>query len=152
MADRFPTTRWSVILAAQGTDDANARLALESLCRGYWFPLYAYVRRRGDDPETSQDLVQGYFTELIERRVLQDVRPHGGRFRAFLLHTMKHFLVNERLRESALKRGGGTLSIPLDAEQLEQRYGRTITDQRTPESEYDSCNRLECDQQPELGA
>jgi len=137
VTDRFPTTRWSIILAAKEADDAGATQALESLCRSYWLPLYAFARRRGDPPEAAQDRVQGYFAELIERRVLHDARPHKGRFRAFLLHTMKHYLINERQREAALKRGGAAIFTSLDAEQLEQRYGKSVAEQRTPESEYE---------------
>jgi RNA polymerase sigma-70 factor (ECF subfamily) len=137
VVDRFPTTRWSVVLSARDDTDEAARGALASLCNAYWFALYAYVRRRGHDPESARDLVQGYFVELIDRGFLRQVRPDAGRFRAFLLHTMKHYLSNEALRAATLKRGGGTPTIKLDAQDLERRFGDSLADHRTPESEYE---------------
>src|SRR5215204_4126319 len=91
----FVTTHWSVVLAAGQVDTAGARSALEELCRTYWFPLYAYVRRSGHQPEDAQDLTQGFFARLLERKYVQLADRNRGRFRTFLLTSLKHFLTNE---------------------------------------------------------
>jgi RNA polymerase sigma-70 factor (ECF subfamily) len=125
------------VLSARDSTDARAREALSELFRNYWLALYAYVRRRGHDPDEAADLVQGYFAQLIDKRFLNSVRPESGRFRAFLLHTLKHYLANERSRETARKRGGGRATLAFDPLELERRYSEAIVDHRTPESEYD---------------
>ncbi len=114
MGARFPTTQWSVVLAARGQTGAEAREALESLCTAYWYPLYAYTRSQGNDPETARDLTQAFFTHLLERELLQPVDPAKGRFRAFLLASLKNFLSHERERAQALKRGGGVPTLAMD--------------------------------------
>ena len=103
----FETTRWSLVLAAAGNDSQAAREALSSLCQTYWYPLYAYVRRRGLDPEDARDLTQGFLTSLIERQDFEGLRQDRGRFRAFLLASLKHYLSNWSARERTQKRGGG---------------------------------------------
>jgi len=109
----FETTRWSLVLAAAG-NDSQAREALSSLCQTYWYPLYAYLRRRGLDAEDARDLTQGFLTSLIERQDFEGLRQDRGRFRAFLLASLKHYLSNWSARERTQKRGGGRQLVPLE--------------------------------------
>lgn len=102
----FVTTHWSMVLTAQGRSPA-AQDALEKLCRAYWWPLYAFVRRRGVGPEEAEDLTQAFFARLLERRDLDAVRQEKGRLRSYLLVALKHFLANEHHRSNAIKRGEG---------------------------------------------
>lgn len=134
----FPTTRWSMVLAARAEDrGGDAREALADLCEAYWYPLYAFIRRRGSDRDTSLDLTQGFFEQLLEQRVLDSLRPGSGRFRSFLLSSLKHYVSNERARESALKRGGRNALIRLDAADAEEREKLEPRDERTPERAYE---------------
>jgi len=109
----FTTTHWSVVLAAQGRSPA-ADEALEKLCRVYWWPLYGFVRRNGYKPEESQDLTQGFFALLLERRDLDVVRQEKGRLRSYLLVSLKNFLAKAKRRELAAKRGEGRALVSLD--------------------------------------
>ena len=109
----FVTTQWSVVLAAQGSSPASDE-ALEKLCRTYWWPLYGFVRRNGYKPEEAQDLTQGFFALLLERRDLDVVRREKGRLRSYLLVSLKNFLGKARRREMAIKRGEGRALVPLD--------------------------------------
>jgi RNA polymerase sigma factor (sigma-70 family) len=109
----FTTTHWSVVLAAQGRSPA-ADEALEKLCRTYWWPLYGFVRRNGYKPEEAQDLTQGFFALLLERRDLDVVRQEKGRLRSYLLVSLKNFLAKARRHELAVKRGEGRALVPLD--------------------------------------
>ena len=109
----FATTHWSIVLTAQGESPA-AREALEKLCRTYWWPLYGFVRRQGSKPDEAQDLTQGFFALLLERKDLDAVRREKGRLRCYLLTSLKNFLAKARRRELALKRGGGQALVPLD--------------------------------------
>lgn len=109
----FTTTQWSVVLNAQ-SESASAQEALEKLCRTYWWPLYGFVRRQGYSPEEAQDLTQGFFAVLLERRDLDAVRREKGRLRSYLLASLKHFLAKAHRRSMALKRGEGRPLIPLD--------------------------------------
>ncbi len=109
----FTTTHWSVVLTAQGESPA-AQEALEKLCRIYWWPLYGFVRRQGYRPEEAQDLTQGFFALLLERRDLDVVRREKGRLRSYLLVSLKNFLAKARRRELAVKRGEGRSLVPLD--------------------------------------
>ena len=102
------------MLAAAGNDSQVAREAISSLCQTYWYPLYAYLRRRGLDPEDARDLTQGFLTSLIERQDFQGLRQDRGRFRAFLLASLKHYLSNWSARERMQKRGGGWQMVPLE--------------------------------------
>ena len=133
----FPTTQWSVVLAARGHTGAEARAALESLCGVYWYPLYAYTRSRGHDPETARDLTQAFFTHLLEQEILRPVDPAKGRFRAFLLASLKNFLSHEREKAQALKRGGGVSTFSMDAEVAEGRFGHEPVDRLTPEQLFE---------------
>jgi RNA polymerase sigma factor (sigma-70 family) len=116
----FLTTHWSIVLTAQGRSPA-AQEALEKLCRSYWLPLYAFVRREGHGPEDAQDLTQEFFARLLERRDFDAVRREKGRLRSYLLVALKHFLANERHRASAIKRGHGEQPISLDEILAHQR-------------------------------
>ena len=118
-AGTFEPTRWSVVLAAGKSDDPATVQALEVLCRSYWQPLYAYVRRQGYSTHDAQDLTQAYFERLFEKKYLQQVAPSKGRFRAFLLASLKHFLANEADRARAQKRGGQARFVPLHFDQAE---------------------------------
>lgn len=136
--DRFLTTQWSMVLAAGGNaaSDESARTeALATLCELYWYPLYAFVRRRGYDPDAAQDLTQAFFTRVIEKAYLRDATPTRGRFRSFLLGSLKHFLANEWDHARALKRGGGAVLLALDVElgEGESRYRLEPADDETPE-------------------
>jgi RNA polymerase sigma-70 factor (ECF subfamily) len=134
---RFATTQWSQVLAARDPTDTESRRALASLCEAYWYPLYAYVRSQGHDPEESRDLTQAYFGYLLEKNILEDVEPSKGRFRSFLLASLKHFVANELRREHTLKRGGGTQTISLDTAEAENRYGLEPVDRLTSEQVYE---------------
>lgn len=129
----FTTTHWSVVLAAGGKDAAQSLEALESLCSAYWYPLYAYVRRRGHGPADAQDLTQEFFARLLEKNWLADLEPEGGRFRSFLLTAMNRFLANEYDRSRSLKRGGGRVPVSLDRDETEGRYACEPATDETPE-------------------
>lgn len=116
----FHTTRWSVVLAAQGGSSRAASDSLELLCQQYWPPLYAYVRRRGHSRHDAQDLTQAFFARLLEKGWLTAADPGRGRFRSFLLMALKRFLANEWDRSHAVKRGGGAAILSLDAGMLDR--------------------------------
>jgi RNA polymerase sigma-70 factor (ECF subfamily) len=118
----FPHTRWSVVLAATQKDATESAAALESLCRAYWFPLYAYVRRCGQSHHDAQDLTQEFFRRLLEKRWLDSVDREKGRLRTFLIVALKHFMSHEWRRASAQRRGGGQSPLPFDTEFAESRY------------------------------
>ena len=133
----FRTTHWSVVLAAGDAPSPQSADALEKLCRAYWFPLYAYVRRCGHSPEDAQDLTQGFFTRFLEKNYLAQVDRDKGRFRSFLLAALRHFLFDERDRARAHKRGGGQIMFSLDAENAENFIQKEPADIFTPEKYYD---------------
>jgi DNA-directed RNA polymerase specialized sigma24 family protein len=110
----FTTTRWSVVVAAGQQSSPDSKQALESLCAAYWFPLYAYARRRAPDVNEAQDLTQALFAELLEKNYVGSATRERGRFRAFLLTAFKHFLSKQKEKAKAQKRGGGRTPIPLD--------------------------------------
>jgi RNA polymerase sigma-70 factor (ECF subfamily) len=116
------TTRWSVVLAAQQSESADADTALEALCHAYWQPLYAYARRRGHSPHDAEDLTQGFFARLLEKEYLRSVHRDKGRFRQFLLMAFKRFLANEWDRSRRLKRGSLQTLIPIDGAFAERLY------------------------------
>ena len=109
----FTTTQWSVVLSAQG-ESPSAQEALEKLCRTYWWPLYGFVRRQGYSPEEAQDLTQGFFALLLERRDLDEVRREKGRLRSYLLASLKNFLAKAHRRATTIKRGEGRPLVPLE--------------------------------------
>ena len=119
---QFATTRWSVVLEAGKGNSSEAAVALENLCRTYWYPLYAFIRRKGFGVEDAKDLTQQFFALLLMRSDFGTVDPHKGKFRTFLLTALTHFLSNEWDRAHAAKRGGGQIAIPLDELRPEQLY------------------------------
>jgi RNA polymerase sigma-70 factor (ECF subfamily) len=132
-ADRkFATTHWSVVLAAAGGSDA-AKAAMEKLCLGYWSPLYAFLRREGRSPHDAEDLTQAFIARVLEKNYLGQVDPQKGKFRSFLLASLKHFLADERDRANAAKRGGGQVHVSLDAVSAEHGYQAELADERSPE-------------------
>lgn len=135
--DRFETTHWSVVLAARDNDSAVASLALSELCRTYWYPLYAYVRRQGYDVEDARDLTQAFLASLVERKDLRRVTPEKGRFRSFLLGSIRHFLLNEIAKRKTTKRGWGMILGPPDFDVAEQRYLREPSDPVAPDVLFD---------------
>jgi RNA polymerase sigma-70 factor (ECF subfamily) len=122
LAREFATTHWSVVLAAQAGAGAAADAALARLCETSWFPLYAFIRRRGYGPEEAQDLTQAFYQRLLEKRWLQQADPARGRFRTFLLTVLGHFLNNEWDAKQRVKRGGRCTLVSWDAGQAEARY------------------------------
>lgn len=130
---RFATTQWSVVLAAGGTDATAAAPALERLCRAYWYPLWAFCRRKGHTPDDASDLTQAFFLRLLERNFLGLANPERGRFRTFLLTALERFLISEWVRGQREKRGGGRRFFSLDAEKAEARYQLERADHLTPE-------------------
>lgn len=133
----FATTRWSLVVAAGQRSSPESREALTALCWQYWYPLYAYVRRRGKTPEDAHDLTQAFFTRLIEKNDVSAAEQRHGRFRAWLLTSLKNFLANDFDRASAQKRGGGAAVVSLDATDAEGRYQLEPADDRTPEQLYE---------------
>jgi len=134
--DIFATTHWTVVVAAGGGTPEAAQ-ALEELCRNYWYPLYAYARRQGGSKEDAEDLTQAFFERFLSRNYLQNLSAEKGRFRAFLLASMKHFLSNERDRAGRQKRGGGRAPISLDWADAETRYQIDPVDHLSPDKLYD---------------
>jgi DNA-directed RNA polymerase specialized sigma24 family protein len=134
---RFQTTQWSLVVAAGQGGSPTAEQALARLCALYWYPVFAFVRRKGHSPEDAQDLTQGFFARLIEKGDLGDADRSRGRFRTFLLTACQHYLANERDRELARKRGGGIAPVPIDAAVAERRYQRAFAHDETPERVYD---------------
>jgi RNA polymerase sigma-70 factor (ECF subfamily) len=133
----FVTTHWSVVLTAGGSDTTRARDTLARLCQTYWYPLYAYIRRRGHSPHDAQDLTQAFFAQLLERQSLAAADPERGRFRSFLLGAMNHFLVNEWQKAHAQKRGGGSQTLSLDLAAAEERFDLEPADNSTPDRVFE---------------
>ena len=133
----FATTHWSLVLAAGHSSRPDAATALATLCETYWYPLYAYVRRSGYRAEDAQDLVQGFFAALREKRYVKTADRERGRFRSFLLASLNHFLTTEGRRRSARKRGGGRLPLSLNVRSGESRYSQEPSHDLTPEKAYE---------------
>jgi RNA polymerase sigma-70 factor (ECF subfamily) len=136
-ADIFVTTRWTMVLAAGKQNSPAAAVALEELCRDYWYPLYAYVRRRGQSPENAEDLTQEFFARLLEKNYLAGLDGNRGKFRAFLLAALKHFLANEWDRANRQKRGGGVTVLSLDYQNADTRYQIDPADNLSPDKLFD---------------
>ncbi len=134
---QFPTTHWSAVLQAGKGDSPAASAALEELCRTYWYPLYAYVRRQGRSPEEAEDLTQSFFERLLEKDYVKLADPERGRFRSFLVSALKNFLTDEWTRSTRQKRGGGCALLSWDRQSAEQRYAREPVDQMTPEKIFE---------------
>jgi RNA polymerase sigma-70 factor (ECF subfamily) len=136
-ASVFATTHWSVVLAAGEGNTLEAAGALEELCRAYWYPLYVFVRRQGYSPEDAQDLTQDFFYRLLEKDYIGKADRCRGKFRTFLLVSLKHFLINEWKRSGRLKRGGALVFFSFVSEEAEERYSTEPIDASDPVSSYD---------------
>ena len=134
----FATTRWSVVLAAGGSDTGTARDALARLCESYWYPLYAFLRRGGHDVEDARDLTQGFFAHLLGKGDIRLADPARGRFRSFLLTACKNFVVNREEAERAVKRGGGRELLSLDFVDAENRFRLEAVEHDTPETLFEA--------------
>jgi RNA polymerase sigma-70 factor (ECF subfamily) len=135
---RFAATRWSLVLAAaEPAENTDSRRALEDLLGTYWFPLYAFLRRRGETASFAEDMVQAFFARLLEKQYLAQADPARGRFRSFMLAALKHFVANERAKLQTLKRGGGHSIVSIDAAAAEARYAVEPVDEVTPEMLFD---------------
>src|SRR5512136_1115066 len=133
----FATTHWSVILAAGQGDTPQSAAALEQLCRTYWYPLYAFVRRQGHGAPDAEDLIQEFFTRFLAKEYFGRADPALGRFRSFLLACLKNFLAEQGRQARRLKRGGGQTVVSLDSRSAEERYGSEPMDPMTPEQVYE---------------
>jgi len=135
--DIFATTHWTVVLTAGKRHTPQADAALEELCRTYWFPLYAYVRRRGHPKADAEDLVQAFFARFLEKNYLASLSAERGRFRAFLLASLKNFLANEWKKSQRLKRGGGDVLLSLDWETADTKFQVADTTEPSPDKVFD---------------
>ena len=129
----FSTTRWSLVVAAADSQNPAANAALAELCERYWYPLYVFVRRRGLDADAAEDLTQSFFAHFLEKNAFKVADPKRGRFRSFLLASMRNYLADEYHKQRAKKRGGGTIPLSLDFEAARGRYRHEPTESRTPE-------------------
>jgi RNA polymerase sigma-70 factor (ECF subfamily) len=129
----FPTTHWSLIRAAGGTESPETAAALETLCRIYWHPVYAYIRRWGRNPEDARDLTQDFFAQLLEKKVIGRADPSRGRFRSFILGLLKYFLRHEHRNAQAKKRGGDYRIVSWDQKVAESRLGYSGVDDESPD-------------------
>lgn len=135
-AGKFRTTHWSVVLAASEENAADSEAAMAQLCEMYRYPVYAFIRRSGRSPEDAEDLTQDFFTRLLEKKFLEGIQRDGGKFRSFLLVSVKRFLANQWERSQAQKRGGGRTMVSLDQD-AEERYRLEPSDPVTPERLYE---------------
>jgi RNA polymerase sigma-70 factor (ECF subfamily) len=133
----FATTHWSVVVRAGDSQSPEAELAMERLCKTYWYPLYAFVRRKGNSHEDASDLTQGFFARFLEKRYLKSVDSSLGKFRTFLLAAMTHFLSDEWDKTRAQKRGGGQPNVSFDDAAARERYGLEPLEQATPETMFE---------------
>lgn len=133
----FQSTRWTVVLAAGRKHTPESDVALEKLCTTYWFPLYAYVRRRGHTREDAEDLTQAFFAAFLAKNYLDHVSAERGRFRAFLLASMKHFLANESDKSQRQKRGGGATHLSLDWQSADTQFQVAATADQSPDQAFD---------------
>ena len=129
----FPSTSWSLVVAA-AANPPDSRSSLAAICKTYWPPVYAFVRRAGYDPDHAEDLTQGFFATMLEKNYLGDADRERGRFRTFLLAAVKHFLANEWDKQQALKRGGGQAAVSIDPVEAEEWYAPEAVEARTPET------------------
>ena len=134
---RFATTHWSVVRAAGRPDSVHYRQALETLCQTYWFPLYAYLRRHGNNAHRAEEYTQAFFTRLLERQSVRLADPKRGKFRSFLLASLKHFLSDRRGHDQAKKRGGGRKILSLDFENAETQYTLEPAERLSPEKLFE---------------
>ena len=132
----FSTTRWTIVLEAARDGDSESARALETLCKSYWSPVYAFVRRSGRSPEDAMDLTQGFFVQLLEKNFAR-ADPNLGKFRTYLLGALKFFLSDDWKKSSAQKRGGQAVHFSIDADEVESSIARVLTDDVTPEILFD---------------
>jgi len=135
--DQFTATHWSVVLAAAQLESPQAAEALETLCRTYWYPLYAFLRRQGHSPPDAEDLLQGFFARFLEKDGLANVDRTKGRFRSFLLGALKHYVADQWDKAKAVKRGGRIEFLSLEGEAAESRYWEESASELTPERLYE---------------
>lgn len=135
--DIFATTHWTVVLAAGKRHAPQSDRALEELCRSYWFPLYAYVRHRGHNKQDAEDLVQEFFARFLAKNYLANLASEKGKFRAFLLASLKHFLANEWDKAQAQKRGGGVTPLSLDWQTADTKFQVAATNDPSPDKAFD---------------
>ena len=133
----FATTQWTVVLTAAQPDAPEAAAALERLCCAYWYPLYVFVRRQGNSPEEAQDLTQDFFYRLLEKNYLAKANRERGKFRTFLLCSLKNFLISEWRTEGRLKRGGGLGFLAIDASVAESLYAAEPAHEPNPDAAYE---------------
>src|SRR5262245_9910586 len=137
VSPEFCTTHWSLVLATREEQSPGATAALETLCRAYWYPLYAFVRRKGHSPHDAQDLTQAFFERMMEKRFLQAVDCNKGKFRSFLLACLNHFLAKDWRDGHTLKRGGAVTFLPLDTAAYDERLAAETPSTLPPEDLYD---------------
>lgn len=137
MSGEFAPTRWSVVVAAGGRDTAGTRAALQTLCEAYWYPLYAWARRRGNTASDAEDLTQGFFAEFLEKRWVEAADPARGRFRSFLLTAFKRHVGRVHERDAAQKRGGDRTQLSIDFADGERRYALEPSHESTPERVFE---------------
>jgi len=133
---QFVTTQWSIVRAIGEENATAANSALQELCQKYWYPLYTYVRRQGNDASAAADLTQAFFADLLQRDDLKKVDPGLGKFRSFLLASLKHFLINQWDKAQAQKRGGGKSPLSLDFGEADNRYSLEPSHAQTPDLIY----------------
>jgi RNA polymerase sigma factor (sigma-70 family) len=136
--NRFHTTRWSVVLLSAKSQTSACKEAFAALCTVYWYPLYGFIRHRGYSPEDAQDLTQGFFLHLIERKTLRRVDRSKGKFRSFLLASLQNYLSTEAKRVHCMKRGGKVEIVYLDIERAEERFSKELVETLTPENIFDA--------------
>jgi RNA polymerase sigma-70 factor (ECF subfamily) len=134
---RFATTRWSLVVAAGDSRSPDASSALATLCETYWFPVYAFIRRSGRSHDDARDLTQAFFARVLEKNYFKDAKAERGRFRSFLLSSVRHFLSNQLDWDRAQKRGGDQLHISIDADDGDQQYQHEPVEDETPERIYE---------------
>ena len=133
----FRTTRWSVVNAALADDSSATREALAVLCETYWYPLYSFLRRSGHAAHDAEDVTQGFFARLLDKRDFGGADPRRGRFRTYLLGALKHFLDNERDRARAIKRGGGQAMLSIDFADADRRFQIEAREPTSPDGAYE---------------
>ena len=136
--DKFCTTRWSVVLLSAQSQIAGSQAALAELCRIYWYPIYAFVRRRGHDADKAQDLTQGFFLHLLDHKAVRQVSPVKGKFRSFLAASLQNYLSDESDRVRCAKRGGNVEFIAIDSESAEWHYRLEASDSLTADKIFDA--------------
>jgi len=156
LSPRFMTTRWTMVLQAGG-DGPEREAAMEQFCRAYWYPVYAFIRRRGHDPEDARDLTQGFFAKLLKREWLNGIEKRDARFSSYLLTRVKTHLMNEHRDATTQKRGGDSVPISIEMAQAEEWFGAEPVIDETPERSFErrwalavldaamKCLREECD-------